>query len=58
MPSAGGCHARIVAIELSQAATSMSGGGVGATVKSCGGIRAPPMSPTNAKPDGRGSSET
>ena len=28
----------------------MSGGGVGATVKSCGGMRAPPMSPTNAQP--------
>ena len=39
-------------IERSQAATSMSGGGVGATVKSCGGIFAPPTSPTNAHPEG------
>jgi len=28
----------------------MSGGGVGATVSVCGGMRAPPTSPTNAVP--------
>ncbi len=47
-----GFQARIVAIERSHAATSMSGGGVGATVNACGGMRAPAMSPTNALPDG------
>jgi hypothetical protein len=41
-----------VSIERSQASTSMSGGGVGATVNRCGGMRAPPMSPTKAQPDG------
>ena len=44
-------RAQIVAIEPFQAATSMSGGGVGATVKSCGGISAADVA--DERPAGR-----
>ena len=45
-----GSQAAIVASERSHASTSMSGGGVGASVSVDGGIRTPAMSPTNATP--------
>ena len=45
-----GSQPAIVSSDASHFSTSMSGGGVGASVNSSGGTRTPAMSPTKAMP--------
>jgi hypothetical protein len=46
--SASGCQARIFSTLTSHASMSMSGGGVGGTIRCAGGIDTPATSPTKA----------